>query len=46
LILCFYKCNYCCPVRVFLRINIRLKPSCRISASFVILLVAKKTVVT
>ena len=38
--------NYCCPVKVFLMIKIRLKPSCRISASFVTLLVGKKTLVT
>ena len=37
---------YCCPVKVFLMIKIRLKPSCRISASFVTLLVGKKTLVT
>ena len=36
--------NYCCPVKVFLMIKIRLKPSCRISASFVTLLVGKKLV--
>ena len=33
--------NYYCPVKVFLMIKIRLKPSCRISASFVTLLVKK-----
>ena len=38
----FFK-NYCCLVKVFLMIKIRLKPSCRISASFVTLLVGKKT---
>ena len=38
--------KYCCPVKVFLMIKIRLKPSCRISASFVTLLVGKKTLVT
>ena len=37
---------YCCPVKVFLMIKIRLKPSCRISASFVTLLVGKKILVT
>ena len=36
--------NYCCPVKVFLMIKIRLKTSCRISASFVTLLVGKKLV--
>ena len=38
--------EYCCPVKVFLMIKIRLKPSCRISASFVTLLVGKKILVT
>ena len=38
--------NYCCPVKVLHGKKIRLKPSCRIPASFVTLLVAKKTVVT
>ena len=33
---------YCCPVKVLHGKKIRLKPSCRISASFVTLLVAKK----
>ena len=37
---------YCCPVKVLQVKKIRLKPSCRISASFVTLLVTKKTVVT
>ena len=37
---------YCCPVKVLHGKKIRLKPSCRIPASFVTLLVAKKTVVT
>ena len=41
-----YINNYCCPVKVFLMIKIRLKPSCRISASFVTLLVGKKILVT
>ena len=34
--------NYCCPVKVLHGKKIRLKPSCRIPASFVTLLVAKK----
>ena len=34
--------KYCCPVKVLHGKKIRLKPSCRISASFVTLLVAKK----
>ena len=33
--------NYCCPVKVLQDKKIRLKPSCRIPASFVTLLVAK-----
>ena len=33
---------YCCPVKVLQVKKIRLKPSCRIPASFVTLLVAKK----
>ena len=37
---------YCCPVKVLHGKKIRLKPSCRISASFVTLLVAKQTLVT
>ena len=40
------KGKYCCPVKVLHGKKIRLKPSCRIPASFVTLLVAKKTVVT
>nr|DAD79030.1 MAG TPA: hypothetical protein [Siphoviridae sp. ctYOF2] len=36
------KENYCCPVKVLHGKKIRLKPSCRIPASFVTLLVAKK----
>ena len=34
--------KYCCPVKVLQVKKIRLKPSCRIPASFVTLLVAKK----
>ena len=33
---------YCCPVKVLQDKKIRLKPSCRIPASFVTLLVTKK----
>ena len=40
------KKKYCCPVKVLQVKKIRLKPSCRIPASFVTLLVAKKTLVT
>ena len=36
-----HKGEYCCPVKVLHGKKIRLKLSCRISASFVTLLVAK-----